>query len=507
LNRLVCSDGFSRSLAPPLQTDNLGNRRVWHSTRNVRHPIPFREGSFPEESFQKEMGSDKEGAMQSILTMRSAERRILLLLLAALLILAATVAGRFLSSRSAGTGTPGIRPAANLAPAFVQLSSDLSTEEMITSLRAALQEYPESPAIYAQLGLALLQRLRETADPSLYAQAETAFQEALNQDPQQLQAMIGQGLLALSRHDFQNALQWGQKARALDAYSDEALGVIVDAQVELGRYAEAVESAQAMVDLRPGLASYSRVSYLRELHGDPEGAIEAMQEAVEVGERGSEARAWTQVQLGHLYFNSGNWQQAEDNYRQVLQSQPDYAYALAGLARIEAANGRYEQAIAQYEALVERLPLPEFVIALGELYQLTGQHQAAGQQYELVRAIQQLNASAGMDVDLELALFDANHGDAAPALEKARAAYERRPTIYAADILAWALYKNGAYDEAERMIQEALRLGTRDALMHFHAGKIAEALGDEVRAMEHFETALAINPAFSILDSQQLTAP
>jgi tetratricopeptide (TPR) repeat protein len=111
-----------------------------------------------------------------------------------------------------------------------------------------------------------------------------------------------------------------------------------------------------------------------------------------------------------------------------------------------------------------------------------------------------------MDVDLELALFDANHGDPALALEKARAAYERRPTIYAAEILAWALYKNGDYEQAERFMQEALRLGTRDALMHFHAAKIAQALGDEARAGGHLATALAINPAFSVLESEVMAS-
>jgi tetratricopeptide (TPR) repeat protein len=212
------------------------------------------------------------------------------------------------------------------------------------------------------------------------------------------------------------------------------------------------------------------------------------------------------VQLGHLYLNSGNWEQAAEEYRRVLQSLPDYPYALAGLARVETVMGRYEQAIEQYEAVVERLPLPEFVIVLGELYEVTGRQEAAEAQYELVRTIQQLNASAGMDVDLELALFDANHGTPVLALEKASAAYERRPTIYAADILAWALYKNGEYEEADRFVREALRLGTRDALMHFHAGQIAEALGDEARAREHYAAALTINPTFSVLEAPQLAA-
>ncbi len=418
-------------------------------------------------------------------------RRPLFLLLSSLLVLSAVVivrlAGFASDPRHAGASVPALAP--------VELASDTS----ITRLQETLRQNPDNSHAYAQLGLALLQKVRETGDASLYLQAKGALDEALARDPQQMDALVGQGILALALHDFEGALTWAEKARAVNPYRAEVLGIMVDAQVELGRYDEAVATAQAMVDMRPDLTSYSRVSYLRELHGDVPGAIEAMRAAASAGAPGAEATVWTQVQLGHLYFNSGDLEQAEQSYRQALHFRPGYAYAAAGLARVQAATGDVEGAIAAYEDVIERLPLPEFVISLGELYEATGQMAQAQAQYDLVRAMQQINAGSGMAVDLEMALFNADHGaDPQEALQQARAAYAQRPGIYGADALAWALYKNGEFAEAERLIGEALRLGTQDAMLYYHAGKIYEALGDEQRAKEMLATALSINPYFRL---------
>jgi tetratricopeptide (TPR) repeat protein len=277
---------------------------------------------------------------------------------------------------------------------------------------------------------------------------------------------------------------------------------MVDAQIELGRYDEAVATGQSMVNMRPDLSSYSRVSYLRELHGDTAGAITAMQAAVDAGVPGTEAMLWAQVQLGHLYFNSGDLQKAEAAYRQALWLRPDYAHATAGLARVQAARGDETAAIEAYEALVQRLPLPHFVITLGELYEATGRLAEAQRQYELVRAMQQLNTNAGVTVDLEMALFAADHAaDPTEALELAHSAYAARPSIYAADGLAWALYRHGDFTEAQRYSQEALRLNTRDATLYYHAGMIYAALGHRQQARQMLVTALDINPYFNPLQA------
>ncbi len=223
--------------------------------------------------------------------------------------------------------------------------------------------------------------------------------------------------------------------------------------------------------------------------------------------RSAEQTHWAAVQLGHLHFNSGDLRRAEAAYRQVLEIQPDYVYALAGIARVQAARGEVRAATDAYRTIAERLPLPEFVIALGELYEVTEQQEEAKRQYDLVRVLQQLNAEGGVDVDLELALFDVDHGaDSAEALTRARAAYTQRPTVYAADVLAWALYHNEQYAEARRYSEEALRLGTRDAAFHYHAGMIAHALEDREAARRHLKEALAINPAFSLRHAPQARA-
>jgi len=383
-----------------------------------------------------------------------------------------------------------------------------ASERVITDMQDRLRRNPDDVIAYAQLGLALLQRVRETGDPSAYAQAELAFSQALERDPQYLNALIGQGLLALARHQFVEALAWGEQARALNPFGAQAYGIIGDARIELGQYEAARMTIQKMVDTRPDLNAYSRISYFRELHGDLPGAIDAMQRAVTAaGTFTSESALWTQVQLGHLYFKQGDLQAAEETYRQALRFRPDYIYAWAGMARLYVARGEYQQAIEHYQQVADRLPAPKFVIALGELYEVTGQPEKATRQYDLARLMQQLSAEAGVDVDLELTRFEIDHGtDPARALQKAQTIYERRPSIQAADLLAWALYHTGRYIEAQRYSQEALRLGTREAMMHYHAGMIAYALEDTTAAQAHLQKALMINPVFSLRYASQAQA-
>jgi tetratricopeptide (TPR) repeat protein len=255
-----------------------------------------------------------------------------------------------------------------------------------------------------------------------------------------------------------------------------------------------------MTDIRPDLASFARVSYLRELTGDVPGAVQAMGQAAEAGSTRAENVAWTQAQLGNLAFNAGDLAGAKAKYDASLYTVDDYVYGIAGLGRVAAAEGDFATAIQHYRDAIQRMPLPEFVIALGEVYEAAGQPSEAAAQYELVQAMIRLYAENGVDTDVELALFLADHGsDPAAAVEKARAGFEKRPSIKGADVLAWALYQAGNYDEARIYSQQALHLGTRDATMLYHAGMIAAALGDDATATDLLTQALSINPAFSPL--------
>jgi tetratricopeptide (TPR) repeat protein len=374
------------------------------------------------------------------------------------------------------------------------------TDQLIWDYQERIRQNAADVNAYAVLGMAYLQRARETGDPTYYGKAETAFGEALGREPQNVEALIGKGALANARHQFHDALALGEQARDLNPNVARVYGMIADAQIELGMYDTAVQTLQTMVDLRPDLSSYSRISYARELHGDIAGAIDMMERAVMAGGPATENSLWVRVQLGNLHFNAGNLASAEEQYQGALTQSADYVYALGGLARVRAAQQRYSEAIDLYNQAIARMPLPEFVIALGETEDAAGQPADAAKQYELVRAMQQLFSANGVDTDLELALFDADHGrDPQATLALARAAYERRPSIKAADTLAWALLKAGQPAEARRYAEESLRLGTRDALMLYHAGMIAQAQGDAAAAREYLRRALEINPNFSPL--------
>ena len=376
----------------------------------------------------------------------------------------------------------------------------LKTNDVIAQVQAKLKAQPNDWQAVDLLAGTYLQKVREAGDPSYYPKVETLLNRALAHDASDAEATTLMGTLALARHQFVAALDWGRKAHALDPASSRALGIMGDAQIELVRYPEALRSVQQMVDLRPDLSSYARVSYARELFGDVPGAIEAMQKAVEAGGPVPENSAYTRVLLGNLYLNAGRPQQADREYRRALFEYPGYPYGLAGIARVEAATGRYPDAVGHYRQAVDTYPLPDFVIALGDVYAATGDQRRASETYDLAAAEQQLYRANGVDLDAELALFDADHHrDLSAALLAARAAMADRPSVRTADILAWTLFQTGDDRDAEAASRQALRLGTQDATMFFHRGMIEARLGQTAAAIGDLHQALYINPYFSLL--------
>lgn len=375
-----------------------------------------------------------------------------------------------------------------------------STDAVIANLQNYLRTHPADGTAYGNLGIWYAQKARETGDPGFYTRADAALNRALELNPNDFRALSGSGALALSRHQFREALDLGNRALPLNPYNSSIYGIIGDAQLEMGNYPEAFAAFQKMVDLRPDLTSYARISYARELQGNRPGAIEAMQAAVDAGEPNSEAANWARVQLGTLYFDQGDYDKAEKVYQAALDSMPEYPYARAGMANLRAAQGNYAEAISLYTRAINTMPMPQFVIALGDIYAAAGQPAQAAKEYGLVEVEEKLFAANGVDVDAELALFDADHDRNLPAaLPSARAAYARRSSITVADVLAWTLYKSGDYAEAQQMMTQALHLGTRNPLMYYHAGMIEHSLGDRQGAADYLGKALAMNPHFSIL--------
>jgi tetratricopeptide (TPR) repeat protein len=374
-----------------------------------------------------------------------------------------------------------------------------STVSLVAELQSQLVANGKNEHSWVLLGLAYQQRARETGDPSYYAKSAGALQQARALDARDELVYSGLGSLALSRHRFREALGLGRKAHALNPYDARNYGVIGDALVELGRYRGAFGAFDTMNRLRPSLSSYARVSYGRELIGRTGAAIRAMKLAVDAATDTAEPTAWTHVQLGKLYFNHGRYAAAAREYRIANTAFPGYAYGLDALAQAEAALGRYGRAIALEREAVALIPLPQYAGALGDLFRVTGRPALARRQYALIGAIERLLRANGVKTDLEIALFDVDHGmRLRHALELARIGRHDRPSIDGDDVLAWALARNGRCAEALPYSRHALRLGTQDALKFFHRGMIERCLG-HASARVWFRRALALNPRFSLI--------
>ena len=340
-----------------------------------------------------------------------------------------------------------------------------------------------------------LQRVRETGDASYYVRAEGVLR-GVRRTPAVLTSL---GTLALARHDFKAGLVYGLAAHRASPTTVKPLGVIVDAQVELGRYRDAARTLQTMIDEKPNLASYARVSYLRELHGDLDGAVRAMQLAVSAGGGAPENVAYVQALLGQLEYVRGRIPAAALAFRQALARFPGYPPAEAGLARVDAARGRLAPAIRRLRAVVDRLPLPEYVIALGEDELAAGRGAQGRRDLALVGAEEKLLAANGVNTDTELALFEADHGSPARAVVLARRAWSNAPSVRSADALGWALTNAGDPRAGVTWARRALRLGSRDAMFHYHAGMSALRAGEGALGRRWLRASLALNPRFSPL--------
>ena len=362
-----------------------------------------------------------------------------------------------------------------------------STDRRIAVLQAIVRARPRLEQARVMLAAAYAQKARESGDVQFFDKAGGLLEQALQRDPADPAALTERAALSLSRHDFRAGLRDARAARRASPELNRPFGVLVDALVELGRYRAAGHALQAMVDRKPDVAAYSRVSYWRELHGDLAGAADAMRLAVAAGAGAAENVAAVQVLHGDLEAARGRPARAARDYAEALAGVPGFLPARAGRARLAAARGDLRAAIATMRRVVARLPLPEHVIALGELELAAGRLAAARRTFALVGAQQRLLAGAGVDTDAELAVFEASHGSPRRAVALGRRAWAAAPGIRSADALGWALTRGGRRREGLAWAHRALRLGSLDPLLRFHAGIAAR--GDERR--RHLRLALA----------------
>jgi tetratricopeptide (TPR) repeat protein len=376
----------------------------------------------------------------------------------------------------------------------------------IEKAQLRLRGLPKDDQTWAQLGSAYVQQARITGDPSYYPKAQGALEQSLKLKPAgNVAAMVGLGSLANARHEFAQAKSWGLKATKENSYQAGAYGVLADALTQLGDDKGADAAVQKMLDLQPGLASFSRASYAFEQRGQTTQARDSMLRALAEATDPADV-AFCRYYLGELAFNSGDPEAAMEQYRLGLLAAPASDPLLAGRAKAGAALGRTDAAVADYAQVVSRLPLPEYVFEYAQLLDSLGRAAEAKAQFALLTSIQQLFTANGVVDDLTSAIVEADHGDPAAAVKHAQAEWGRRHSVLVADALGWALHRAGQDAQALTYAVQANRLGWQNATFAYHQGMIELALGRREAARGHLSDALRINPHFDRVQAPKAIA-
>jgi tetratricopeptide (TPR) repeat protein len=348
-------------------------------------------------------------------------------------------------------------------------------QRRIAETEARLREQPHDAGAAVLLADALLRRARATVDSRAAGRARDVLKAVLQEHPGQYDALRMVGAIDLSLHRFRDALDEARRAR--DLRPDEAwnYGVMGDALIELGDYDEAFQAFDTMAARRPGAGAYARVAYARELQGNLEGALQAMQLAASATPSADvEAQAWYASQLGELNLKLGKLDEARREYRRAAFVFSNYPHAMLGQGKVLIAAGDADGALSIYLGQLERTPTLDLAARVGDLYARRGDGMQAEHYYQLA---EDLAGPQTAQTEANLALFLADHDrKLADAVRIAESIARQRHDIFTDDALAWAYYKVGRLEDAYAASQRALRTGIKDERMLWRAAQIRSSL-------------------------------
>ncbi len=339
------------------------------------------------------------------------------------------------------------------------------TKEKIAELKQKIAAKPEDTKLRLQAATIFITEQRITGEHHFYYMAiEKILNGVLSIDPNNFEAKVYLASLRLSQHQFAEAKKIGEEARALNPNNAYIYGILVDANVELGNYAEAVAASDKMQELKPSLESYARASYLREIYGDNDGAIEAMKLAVKAGLQGSEPQCWSRNILGDLYYNTGKYAEAEAAYAENLVMRPSYAQSMAGLAKVETQKKNYPKALALLDSASSIMEDNSFVEQKADVYAAMGDNVRAADQYKRVQNLLIADANTpqhSVALELTKSFIKTNQWDSAH--KYAMMEYNNRPkNIDVNKELAWIAFNQKDMAKAKKYLNTAMSTGSKN---------------------------------------------
>ncbi len=299
--------------------------------------------------------------------------------------------------------------------------------------------------------------------------------------------MLLRGHVLHSLHRFKEAEEIARELASKRGIAFD-FGLLGDALMEQGKLSDAVIAYQKMLDLKPGLQSYSRAAHVRWLKGDLEGAIELMRLAAGAASpNDADSAAWAYARLSNYELQAGNRKKAAEACDAAITMRRDYAPGLLVCSRVMMAEGRDNTAIPLLQRAAELDPLPEYQWALADALR------AARREDEALKVESKLVARGEADDPRTFALYLATRGEQIQkAVSLTESELKARSDVFTLDAHAWALAAAGRFDEAHTTIQRALAEGTRDARLFLHAAVISAHTGHTSQARQYLKQATAL---------------
>ncbi len=351
-------------------------------------------------------------------------------------------------------------------------------EDGLRAARETCRRAPGSVAALDRLAALELRSYRVTHAAETLASARECVDRALALSPGDFDARRFRAAIHLVEHRFDEVDREATVLQTERPADTDVLGMIADARMESGKYPEALAVIQEMVDRRPGLPAYTRVSYAREILGDLAGALRAMDAAIAAADPADpEGLAWCLARSGLLCRKAGLAEEAVRRFERARSAFPRSPYAWEGIGWSALARGDARSAEAAFEKAFEIVPWPQYAVELRETAAARNRLDEVRRWDGVLHAIERIGNEAGL-FNRVLALWEADNGDPGRAVSMAAGELASRKDVYGWDAYAWVLYRAGRVSEAADAARQSLAKGTQDPVLGAHAGLIFAAAGN-----------------------------
>jgi hypothetical protein len=346
-----------------------------------------------------------------------------------------------------------------------------------------------------------LQRYRERGDIDDVLRAAREARASLAAQPVgNLPAEIELASVELTLHRFHQALAITKNIESWDAGDDAMLTREASLDMEIGNYSGAERRLDAVKARRRDdgwrvvesryLELTGHLAEARALLGTASTYVNANFDAP------AQQRAWYYFRQGEMAFEAGDNQTALDFERKADSTFPSYPDGYRALARMECALHRWSDCLRDAKISADQIPYPETLGYEADAQRALGDPAAAARTNDLISAVERIGNAQHIS-DRLLAIYYSDHGlKLADAYAIARRELLARDDIFTEDTLAWAAAMDGKWDVARTAEAKALRYGTENSLLYYHAGAIAAHFGNKAAAKRDFERALALNANF-----------